>query len=524
MTMSKTKVLIAGAGPSGLTLALWLTKLGVPVRIFDKAAAPGETSRALAVQARTLEFHRQIRIVEDVLAEGIRLEQLTVHTPAGVAARLPLSDFGRGISPYSFAFALPQDIHERVLITHLERAGVQVERGTELVTFQDKGEAVIATLSNGSRTETVSAAYLAGCDGARSTVRHGLNIGFPGGTYEQSFYVADVKGRGEITRNGMDTTVSAYGFAIVMPVRQSGSVRLIGIVPKAHEADETITFEAIRADIERDTGVIVDEVNWFSTYRVHHRVAERFRVGRVFLCGDAGHIHSPAGGQGMNTGMGDAVNLAWKLAAVVQGRADPRLLDSYEPERIAFARKLIESTDQAFRIATSRSRLVGLFRRYLMPKILSIALHTSFGSRAFFSVISQAAIQYRAGPISSGMAGKVSGGDRLPYVLSARGDNFEALRSLDWQVHVYGDVSVEFRAMVAPSGIPIHAFPWSDAAEKAGLQRDAAYLVRPDGHVALASPLQEAAALQRYLAGLAIRPRTAERAPYRVPGTMHSLA
>ncbi|RUT97450.1 hypothetical protein EOD23_28715 [Mesorhizobium sp. USDA-HM6] len=522
--MSKTKVLIAGAGPTGLTLALWLTRLGVPVRIFDKATAPGETSRALAVQARTLEFHRQIGIVDDVLAAGVRIEQITVHTPAGVAARLPLSDFGRGISPYSFAFALPQDIHERVLITHLERAGVEVERNTELVAFEDKGDAVVATLSREGRSETVSAAYLAGCDGARSTVRHGLNIGFPGGTYEQAFYVADVKGTGEITRNGMDTTVSAYGFAIVMPVRQSGSVRLIGIVPKAHEADETISFEAIRADIERDTGVAIDEVNWFSTYHVHHRVAERFRVGRAFLCGDAGHIHSPAGGQGMNTGMGDAVNLAWKLAAVVQGRADPRLLDSYEPERIAFAKKLIETTDTAFRFITSRSRLIGLFRRYLMPKILNVLLHTSFGSRFFFGVISQASIQYRDGPISSGRAGKVSGGDRLPYVAGARSNNFEPLRSLDWQVHVYGEVNPEFRAMLASTGIPVHSFAWSDAAGKAGLQRDAAYLVRPDCHVALASPVQEAASFQRYFAGLAIRPRTAERAPYRVPGTMHSLA
>ncbi|TIW06038.1 MAG: monooxygenase, partial [Mesorhizobium sp.] len=207
---------------------------------------PGETSRALAVQARTLEFHRQIGIVDDVLEAGLKIEQLTVHTPAGVAARLPLADFGRRISPYSFAFALPQDIHERVLIKHLERAGVEVERGTELVAFQDKGHAVIATLSKEGQTETVVADYLAGCDGAHSAVRHGLNIGFPGGAYEQSFYVADVKGRGDITRNGMDTTISTYGFAIVMPVRQSGSIRLIGIVPKAHEADETISFEAIR--------------------------------------------------------------------------------------------------------------------------------------------------------------------------------------------------------------------------------------------------------------------------------------
>ncbi|MER8778062.1 FAD-dependent monooxygenase [Mesorhizobium sp. M0977] len=524
MSPSQTKVLIAGAGPTGLTLALWLTRLGVPVRILDKAAGPGETSRALAVQARTLEFHRQVGIVEDVLAAGVRLEQLTVRTPAGIAAKLPLSDFGRGISPYSFAFELPQDIHERVLITHLERAGVEVERSTELVAFDDRRDSVIATLKRHGRTETVSAAYLCGCDGARSTVRHGLNIGFPGDTYEQAFYVADVMGSGAVTRNGMDTTVSAYGFAIVMPVRQSGSLRLIGIVPKAHEADETITFEAIRADVERDTGIAVDKVNWFSTYRVHHRVAERFQIGRAFLCGDAGHIHSPAGGQGMNTGIGDAVNLAWKLAAVLQGRADQRLLDSYEAERIAFARKLIDSTDTAFRFITSRSRLVGLFRRYLMPKILNFLLHTSFGSRAFFGLISQAAIQYRAGPISAGTAGQIRGGDRLPYVAYGSGDNFEPLRSLDWQVHVYGETNAEFRAMLASTGIPIHVFAWSERAKAAGLHRDGAYLVRPDGHIALASTVQEAAAFQRYLAGLAIRPRLAERAPYRISGTMHSLA
>lgn len=524
MSTNATQVLIAGAGPSGLTLALWLTRLGIAVRIIDKAAGPGETSRALAVQARTLEFHRQIGIVDDVLEAGLKIERLTVHTPAGVAARLDLADFGRGVSPYAFAFALPQDIHERILIRHLERAGVTVERNTELTGFEDTGEAILATLRRKDRVETVRAAYLCGCDGAHSAVRHALGIEFPGGTYEQSFYVADVYGTGDVTRNGMDTTVSAYGFAIVMPVRQSGSLRLIGIVPKAHEKDETITFEAIRADVERETGVKVDAVNWFSTYRVHHRVAEHFRKGRAFLVGDAGHIHSPAGGQGMNTGMGDAVNLAWKLASVLQDRADARLLDSYEPERIAFARRLIESTDQAFRVATSRSRLVGLFRRYLMPRLLSAMLATRVGSRAFFAVISQTGIRYRESAISTGKAGTVQGGDRLPYVLTPAGDNFEPLKSLDWQVHVYGQADGGFRAMLASTGIPLHAFAWSDDAARAGLRRGGAYLVRPDGHVAVASDTQDASVFQRYLASLAIRPRLAERAPYRVAGTMHSLA
>jgi len=503
----QTEVMIVGAGPTGLTLALWLQRLGVRFRIIDKADGPGETSRALAVQARTLEFHRQIGIVDDVLAAGVRIEQLTARTPSGIGATLKLADFGKGVSPYSFAFALPQDIHERILIEHLEKAGVQIERRTELVEFDQGNQGVTAVLRKDGATETVRVLYLCGCDGAHSVVRHLLKLGFPGGAYQQVFYVADVKGSGEVTENGLYIRLGRYGFAIIMPVRQLGSLRLIGIVPKKHEADERITFETIRRQVERDTRIAVQSVNWFSTYRVHHRVADHFRVGRAFIAGDAGHIHSPAGGQGMNTGMGDAVNLAWKLAAVVQGRADARLLDSYEPERIAFARLLIESTDRAFRVVTSRSWLMGIWRRYIMARMMSILLHTKKGTRLFFGLISQTRINYRKSPISAGTAGKVESGDRLPYVTLASRNNFDPLKSLDWQVHVYGTASATLAAAMARRGIALHAFPWSPSAEAAGLARDAAYLVRPDGHVALAQSGQDPAPVERYLDEWAIKPR-----------------
>lgn len=503
-------VLIVGAGPTGLTLALWLKRLGVSIRIIDRRPKPGETSRALAVQARTLEFHRQIGIVDDILDAGVKVEQLTVRTPGKIRAKLPLADFGRGLSPYSFGFALPQDVHEQVMIDHLAEAGVTVERGVELSAFEQDAAGVTATLVGNGKTETIRVAYLAGCDGAHSAVRQGLGIDFPGGAYEQVFYVADVEGHGAYTTNGMDTTVGRYGFAIVMPVRQSGTLRLIGVVPQAHESDETITFDAIRAEVERDTGIHVEDVKWFSTYRIHHRVADRFRAGRAFLAGDAGHIHSPAGGQGMNTGMGDAVNLAWKLAAVLQGRASERLLDSYEPERIAFAKVLINSTDTVFRVIASRSKLVGLWRRYVMPRMMATLICSAFGSKLFFRMISQIGIKYRESPISAGAAGKLKGGDRLPYVAMRNGDNFLPLKSLDWQIHVYGDADPAFRLGLAPSGVPIHVFAWSPEAGNAGLVRDAAYLVRPDGHVALALPHQDAGAFETYLDALAIKPREAK--------------
>ena len=509
MIRTDTQVIVAGAGPTGLTLALWLRTLGVDCLVVDKAPGPGTTSRALAVQARTLEFHRQVGIVDEVLAAGIRIEKLSIRTPRRVAASLRLADFGEGLSKYSFAFALPQDVHERILTGCLERMGQKVEWKCELLGFEETPEGVSARLRKDGQEYSVRSAYLAGCDGARSVVRHGLGLAFPGGTYEQSFYVADVQGDGEVTRNGLDICFGSYGFGIIMPVRQTGSLRLIGIVPEVYEGDDHIDFEDIRHEVERDTGVTVKSVNWFSTYRVHHRVADRFRVGRVFIAGDAGHIHSPAGGQGMNTGIGDAVNLAWKLAAVIQGRAAAELLDSYEAERIAFARLLVSSTDQAFKIVAGRSALAGLWRRHVMPRIAGLITRFRFGRHAFFGLISQTRIDYRKSAVSVGAAGSVQAGDRLPYVSDAASDNFEPLASIDWQVHVYGTIEENFRASVSGAGIPIIAFPWTASAAEAGLVMNAAYLVRPDGHLAWVGERQDGEAFRKYVERFAIRARPA---------------
>jgi 2-polyprenyl-6-methoxyphenol hydroxylase-like FAD-dependent oxidoreductase len=507
MLRPDTQVLVAGAGPTGLTVALWLKTLGIDCLIVDKAAGPGTTSRALAVQARTLEFHRQVGIVDEVLAAGVRLERLSIRTPRRIAASLRLADFGEGLSRYSFAFALPQDVHERILVDRLQRMGQQIEWQCELVRFEQDTDGVNATLRKNGHEYSVRSAYLAGCDGAHSVVRHGLGLAFPGGAYDQSFYVADVQGTGETTRNGLDVCLGAYGFGIIMPVRQTGSLRLIGIVPEAHEGEEDISFETIRPEVERDTGVTVNSVTWFSSYSVHHRVAEKFGVGRVFVAGDAGHIHSPAGGQGMNTGIGDAVNLSWKLAAVLQGRAAKELLDSYETERIAFAHLLIRSTDRAFKIVTGRSAFSGFWRRHIMPRIAGLITRFQAGRHAFFGLISQTRINYRKSALSVGSAGSVEAGDRLPYVPGTASDNFEPLKSIDWQIHVYGTVDETFRASASAAGIPVIAFPWTASAEKAGLLKDAAYLIRPDGHLAWIGQDQDSPGLENYIARWAILPR-----------------
>ena len=291
----ETDVLIVGAGPTGLVLALWLRKLGVRVRIVDRSEGPGETSRALAVHARTLEFYNQIGLAKEVVAAGIKVESITVREKARAVGHLSLGDFGTGLSPFPFVLALPQDVHERILVACLEREGLLVERDSEVTGFAPKQDRVVATVVRKGKTEVVEAAYLCGCDGAHSMVRHTLGVGFAGGTNPEVFYVADVIGSGAAADGGLDVCMTRDGFCIVLPVRQTGSVRLIGIVPREHETNQAITFDDVRASVSTSTGLSIEAVNWFSTYHVSHRVAEQFRVGRVFLC--RGRLSRPQPGR-----------------------------------------------------------------------------------------------------------------------------------------------------------------------------------------------------------------------------------
>jgi hypothetical protein len=244
-------------------------------------------------------------------------------------------------------------------------------------------------------------------------------------------------------------------------------------------------------------------VNWFSTYRVHHRVANHFREGRAFLLGDAAHIHSPVGGQGMNTGIGDAVNLAWKLAAVLHGRASLSLLDSYEPERVVFARRLVATTDQAFTGVTSSGPIARLLRLHVVPALFPVLFALKAVRRFMFRTVSQTVVNYRGSRLSEGVAGRIHGGDRLPWIKTDKSgrhaDNFAPLRSLDWQVHVYGELTSEIRMACEARKMPVHIFPWCTEAAQAGLRHNAIYLVRPDGYVALAEPDGRGAAVGPYL-------------------------
>jgi 2-polyprenyl-6-methoxyphenol hydroxylase-like FAD-dependent oxidoreductase len=491
-------VLIVGAGPTGLVLALWLTKFGVKVRIVDRAEAPGTTSRALMVQARTLELYRQLDLADVVVESAHKVQAFNLWARGMRKARIPFEDVGVGLTPYPYVRIFAQDQHERLLISRLEAKGIFIDRQTEVVAWTDHGDRVEARLRHPRRGEEwCEADYIAGCDGARSIVREALGVGFPGGARQHVFYVADLQASGPSIDGELHVDLDEPEFLAIFPLAGGGRARLLGkLKGEVAAVAEALRFEDVSERAIRSLRLQVAKTNWFSTHRVHHRVADRFRMGRAFLLGDAAHIDSPAGGQGMNTGIGDAINLAWKLKAVLRAEAPETLLDSYESERIGFARKLVATTDKAFTVATAVGGFADFARLWLVPDTLSGVFAFHAAKELAFRTVSQINVHYRGGPLSEGKAGGVHGGDRLPWV--AMDDNHASLSDPTWQVHLYGEARPELSAWCAERRLPLRIFPWKSPYAEAGLTRNAAYLIRPDAYVALADSRGATERLHRY--------------------------
>jgi 2-polyprenyl-6-methoxyphenol hydroxylase-like FAD-dependent oxidoreductase len=508
MTMADPSVLIVGAGPTGLVLALWLTKQGVPVRIIDNTAEPGTTSRALAVHARTLELYEQLDLAEPIVAKGYTVPGFRLWVGGREAARVPFEEIVSDLTPYGFLHIFPQDEHERLLIKRLQDLGVQVERSTECLGYAEEGDHITARLRGPDGGEgVVTAVFIAGCDGARSKVREIMGTGFPGGTYPQTFYVADVVGEGPAFNGDLNGDLDESDFLAIFPLADKGRVRLIGAIMPGHAKDpDKLTFDDISERATQNLKLKVDKVNWFSVYRVHHRVTDRFRQGRAFVLGDAAHIHTPVGGQGMNTGIGDAINLAWKLEAVLAGKAPDSLLDTFEAERRAFALRLVQTTDRFFNVAAGEGQLAEIVRTRLIPLVLPQVVKFEATREYIFRTISQITLNYRGKGLDEGHAGPVHGGDRLPWVKMGDSDNYKALKRIGWQIHVYGKVDDYVKRWAQGRRIPLEVYAWMEDMRHAGLRENALYLIRPDTYVALASSAPSVDAVEHYLAKVQINP------------------
>lgn len=470
-------VLVVGAGPTGLMLANWLVKLGVEVIVVDGKDGPTRESRALVVQARSLEIYDQLGIGDLVLAAARRADGLAPGFLDRAFGRVPIGPLGRGVTPFPYLEVLEQSRNEEILYENLQKLGQDVRWETPVTAVTQTDEGIEAKVGN----DTVRARFCVGCDGANSAIRRYRRIDFEGTTNPHRFYVLDAAAAAGLVEGAVNARPGGDDFMLAFPMKGRGNWRLIGLV-RDEDGSRDLTEEDVRPRLRR-FAVTYGRSRWFATYRVHHRIAAAFRDGPFFLCGDAAHVHSPVGAQGMNTGLQDAHNLAFKLADVVQGRRRDRWLDRYEAERRPVAQRLVRTTDRLFGAITSQRAFARVVRRLAVPALAPVAVRalprTSGGGR-LFQYVSQIRIHYWMRP----GAEQASGGRRGPVVgrrLPWAGDNFAALRSLQWQVHAYGGVTA---AEIPDVGVPVHVFP---AAPATPLRPGHLYLVRPDGFVAAES-------------------------------------
>lgn len=502
----KTDVLVVGAGPTGLVLALWLARAGINCRIIDKAEAAASTSRAMVVQARTLELYRQVGLAERCVAAGAPIRTIRLRVGGKSVAEVDFGAIGKGLSPFPFALSLPQDVHEKLLEAALADAGIRVERQITFAGLVQSADCVITRVVDAAGSvEQVRSSYIVGCDGYHSSVRAALGIAMMGGTYSQRFFVADVAVSSDAPTGSIVAALGKDNFHALFSLPEPHRARLIGTLQGDGEAGDEAQAALVVRGAEASLGIAAEASVRPSIYRVHHRVADSFACGRVFLAGDAAHVHSPAGGQGMNTGIGDAINLAWKLTCVIRKGTAPALLDTYEEERRPLALKLVRTTDRAFAAAVSPHRVASAIRLRILPHLWPILLRIPPVRRMIFRLISQTAITYRGGRLTSGRVAGIRGGDRLPWCPSP--DNYAPIEAGRWHIQIYRSAYSdkvdrgEWCSLASSLKLPAYTFVLGETVRSAGIAQGL-YLMRPDGHVAAAS--SNAAGMARQIAKLQI--------------------
>jgi 2-polyprenyl-6-methoxyphenol hydroxylase-like FAD-dependent oxidoreductase len=520
-------VLIVGAGPVGLTMACELARNCVKFRIIDKMATPSTTSRALAIFPRTLELFQMTGVVDSVLEAGHQLNGIILHNRSGEIGHIGFSTIP---SRYRFAISLPQSETERILIEHLAKLGIDVERQKELVDLSQSADAVQTVIRDSAgREEELESGWLIGCDGAHSSVRHLLGLPFEGGAYSETFLLGDVKIDGHHDHVHVHLFLTGEGLVGIFPFR-GGRCRIIVNTPMEAETEAAgdPCLEEIQAIVARRTksGMRLTDPVWLSRFHISHRKIPNFRSGRVFLAGDSAHIHSPAGGQGMNTGIQDAVNLAWKLALVIRKKSSDSLLNTYNEEREPVAKMVLSLTDRLTRLATVQGTFGQQLRNTLLPILTGI--HTVEDRIA--ETMAEVGIHYRRSSIVVGKTGHaVHAGDRAPDFEFQRESAQDALRLFDLlrkPVHhllLFADadkeiaskmsdlrrqIGQEFKGLIDAylvvrgihAGFPDALTDWDGRAHALyEAEPGAILLIRPDGYIGFRGGAKHAETLREHL-------------------------
>jgi len=477
-----TPVLIVGAGPVGLTLAMALGRRGVPLRIIDKAAARTDKSKALVLWPRTLELLDIQACAQPFLDAGVKASGARIVARQHMLVHL---QFKNARSVYPYALMIPQSETERVLEDQLASMGVQVERNVELISFTDDGDSATAVLRSGDgRDETLACAHLAGCDGAHSTTRHTVGARFQGNTLPSDWMLADVIIDGHIPHDELTICWTPQGILAFFPI---GTTRFRVIADLGHTTDTDAaapTIDEVQQILDRrgPPGLQAHDPVWTSRFRINERKVGNYRHGRVFLCGDAAHVHSPAGGQGMNTGMQDAFNLAWKLALVWHGHASPALLDSYSPERSAVGDQVLRNAGTMTKVAILRNPTL----RAIRNTILGVLGKSPKLRQRMVDQLTELDIHYAKSPLTlkaTGVARHPACGERAPDLTLSSSEN--AASSLHGMLATgkFAVLSVAANAVDLPD--ELHAIATAARVETApGYEAGHVYLIRPDAYVA----------------------------------------
>jgi 2-polyprenyl-6-methoxyphenol hydroxylase-like FAD-dependent oxidoreductase len=518
-TPSNLDVVVVGAGPVGLVAGCELARRGVSVRVIDKLAQPTDQSRAIAVHARSLDMFDRMGIVDELLSTGIKATAMQLYAGHNKLFHIP---FGGVDSAFPFTLTTAQTETERVLGEHLQSLGVTVERGVELVALSQDGNGVHLTLRHhDGTTEEAAASWVIGADGARSAVRKLVGTKLAGSFVGERFLLGDVDAEHSLDLDSMHTFFAPDGPVVVLPMRD-GRMRFLAEVhdPPGTPLNLHPSQQELQAILDRRIGGIrLVHSHWLTCFEIHHARVPAYRWGRVFLSGDAAHIHSPAGGQGMNTGMQDVFNLAWKLAAVIKGDAGDTLLNSYAAERVPVADSVISFTN----LLTKAGTLSGAPRR-IRNVAIRILSHVPAVRRTMADRAEEVDINYRKSPIALGSRlkrAKVVAGDHLPHVVDETvqkqlsavcgaqntghtvvtvADRHVAPAAGDGQLQVLVTVCETEPATPVPGYDTVIADPNGVVAQRLGLTNGGRVVIRPDGYIGAIAALDDTTTIADYFA------------------------
>jgi 2-polyprenyl-6-methoxyphenol hydroxylase-like FAD-dependent oxidoreductase len=511
---TKTDILIVGAGPTGLSLACQFVRYGMDFIIIEKNEGVTPYSKAIGVHARTLEIFDQIGLAKEAVARGTVAGRARLIIDGEIRGELYFSDVGKGMSPFPFVLMLEQSHTEQLLYEYLQSHQKDVLWNTELETFgQDAGGVIAQVRTSEGERQTISAKYVVGCDGPKSLVRPALGLKFEGSTFERIFYVADAQVDWQMSHDTLHVCFSPDSFVVFFPLKGERRYRIVGVFPEEFNKDEgDILYEEIETRIKSETKLDLDihDVEWFSTYKVHTRHVNKFSAGRGFLAGDSAHIHTPAGAQGMNTGIQDGYNLAWKLALVIRGNAADGLLDTYNEERLENAKRLVNTTDRFFGFAAGTDWLMNFLRLHVLPPIAKHLFSLDVVRRFAFPTVSQIGINYRHGSLSNHAGDEdfeVKAGDRMPYFLIDGQNIFDRLQQPKFHFLAFSNEPDGFQDLKNDLEsryvdlVDFNAFAISPEVEEIfRSNKGFSVLLRPDNHIGSISSEISASTVHDYLA------------------------